>query len=396
MSKLLGFNYLHFRSLFVLTLILVLASTLFSLTALSFLGFYNSFNAYLGEESNVVAIYDVQSSTPFTGIIPAYLTSQVSTINGVLACSPEVITPCIVNNQSLFIRGIVPEEFYKLNPITMIEGKILNQSNINSIILGKNLADRLNVKVNDEILVLAALADRYLELQVTGIYLSHSSMDDEALVLLNVGQWLRATDYNHVTMIRVQINPAIVGSNEIYQDLARNASSAQATTSPSTTNQATNYQDMIPWININFPASHIGVEGTQNLMQSYLDRYGITEQALIVLSVMVFLFSSLTVAIASKTLMQQHREDIITLRSLGASRKTLKFDILCKLLPLSLVASGLGILITALILTVLQGYDYLQVLTHKVIFSFDPVIVVLNFVLVLTLVTISIACSDID
>ncbi len=131
-------------------------------------------------------------------------------------------------------------------------------------------------------------------------------------------------------------------------------------------------------------------------MQSYLDRYGITEQALIVLSVMVFLFSSLTVAIASKTLMQQHREDIITLRSLGASRKTLKFDILCKLLPLSLVASGLGILITALILTVLQGYDYLQVLTHKVIFSFDPVIVVLNFVLVLTLVTISIACSDID
>jgi ABC-type lipoprotein release transport system permease subunit len=396
MSKLLGFKYLRFRSLFVLTLILILASTLFSVTALSFLGFYNSFNAYLGEENNIIAIYDVQSRTPFTGIIPAYLTNQVSTINGVLACSPEVITPCIVHNQSLFIRGIVPEEFYKLNPITMTEGKILNQSGINSILIGKNLATRLNVKVNDEILVLAALADRYLELQVTGVYSSHSSMDDEALVLLNVGQWLRATDYNHVTMIRAKINPTLVGSNEIYQDLSRNASSTQAKTSQSTTNQATIYQEMIPWTNINFPIGHIGVKGAQSLMESYLARYGITEQALIVLSVMVFLFSSVTVAVASQTLMQQHREDIATLRSLGASRKTLKFDILCKLLPLSLVASGLGILITALILTVLQGYDYLQVLSHEVIFSFDPVIVVLNFVLVLTLVAVSIACSDLD
>jgi ABC-type lipoprotein release transport system permease subunit len=371
MTKLLGFNYLRFRSLFVLTLILILASTLFSVTALSFLGFYNSFNAYLGEENNIIAIYDVQSRTPFTGIIPAYLTNQVSTINGVLACSPEVITPCIVNNQSLFIRGIMPEEFYKLNPITMTEGKILNQSDINSILLGKNLATRLNVKVNDEILVLATLADRYLELQVTGVYVSHSSMDDEALVLLNAGQWLRSTDYNHVTMIRVKINPAIVGSNDIYQEIARNASSTQAKTSQSTTNQATNYQDMIPWTNINFQVGQIGVQGTQSLMKSYLDRYGITEQALIVLSVMVFLFSSVTVAVASQTLMQQHKEDIVTLRSIGASRKTLKFDILCKLLPLSLVASGLGILVTVLILTLLNGYGYLLVLSHRVIFSFE-------------------------
>lgn len=396
MSKLLGFSYLRFRHLFVLALILVLASTLFSVTALSFLGFYKSFNAYLGEEDNVIAIYNVQSRTPFTGIVPAYLTNQVSTINGVLACSPEVITPCIVHNQSLFIRGIMPEEFCKLSTITMIEGKILNRSDINSIVLGKNLADRLKVKVNDKILVLATLADRYLELQVTGVYLSHSSMDDEALVLLNVGQWLRGTNYNYVTVIRVKINPAIIGSNEIYQELARNASSTQAATSQSSTNHATKFQEIIPWTSINFPAGNIGVQGTQSLMKSYLDRYGITQQALIVLSIMVFLFSSVTVAVASQTLMQQHKEDIVTLRSVGATKKILKFDILCKLLPLSLAASGLGILITALILTLLNGCGYLRVLSHRVIFSFDPVTVVLNFVLVFTIVAVSVARSDMD
>ena len=396
MSKLSSFKYLRHRNLFVLTLILVLASTLFSVTALSFLGFYNSFNAYLGQESNIIAVYDVQSRTPFTGIIPACLTNQVGTMNGVLACSPEIISPCIVNGQSILIRGIVPEEFYKLNPLTMVEGKTLNQSDINSILLGKNLANRLNLKVNDDVLVLDTLYDRYLELQVTGVYVSHSSMDNEALVLLNVGQWLRSTSYNYVTVIRVKINPALISSNLIYQEIARNASSTQTTKSQTTTNQAPSIQDIIPWVNINFPASHLGVEGTQSLMASYLGRYGITEQALIVLSITVFLFSSVTIAIASQTFMQQHKEDIETLRSIGTSKKTLKFDIFCKLLPFSLAASGLGIVLTWLILTLLNGYGYLQVLMQPIIFSLDPLIVVLNFILILALVAISIACADID
>ncbi|MCW4003050.1 MAG: hypothetical protein NWE95_03950 [Candidatus Bathyarchaeota archaeon] len=394
MSKLFYFRYLRFRPLFALTLILALSSALFSVTALSFLAFYRSFNAYLGEDENIIAVYNLQSKTPFTGIIPAYLTSQVSTVDGVLACSPEVITPCIVNNQAFFVRGIVLEEFEKLNTLTIIEGGNLNQTNINSLIIGKNLDARLNVKVNDKLLVLGVLADRYLELQVAGVYLSHSSMDDEALVLLNVGQWLRGTSYNHVSMLRVKVNPTLVSSNDIYQELARNASSAQSSPSQPATSQTTKYGEMIPWSAINFQIGQIGVGNTQTLMKSYLDRYGITEQTLIVLSVMIFLFSAFTITVASQTLMQQHKEDIVTLRSLGTSRKNIKFDFVCKLLPLSLLASGLGLVITGLTLSLLQKFGYLQVLSHCVVFSFDPLIVVLNFILVLSLAVIGIFSSD--
>jgi ABC-type lipoprotein release transport system permease subunit len=392
-SKLFRFRYLRFRHLLVLTLILVLSSALFSVTALSFLGFYKSFNAYLSEDDSIIAVYNVQSRTPFTGIIPAYLTSQVSAMDGVLACSPEVITPCIVNNQSFFIRGIVPDEFKKLNTLEMIEGGNLKQSGINSLLLGKSLADRLNVKVNDKMLVLGVLADRYLELQVTGVYLSHSSMDDEALVLLNVGQWLRGTSYNYVSMVRVKTNPSLVSSNDIYQELAKNASSVQSSSQPAT-GQATKYQEMIPWSAINFQIGQIGVGSTQSLMKSYLDRYGITEQVLIVLSVMVFLFSGVTIAVASQTFMQQHKRDIVTLWSLGVSRKNIKIDVVSKLLPVALLASTLGLLITGLTLSLLQRFGYLQVLSHNVTFSFDPLIAVLNFLLILSLVIIGIISSD--
>ena len=392
MSKLFRFKYLQLRQLFILTLILALVSTLFSLTAFSFLGYYKSFNAYLGEEDNIVAIHDAQSRTPFTGVVPAYLTDQISQVNGVLACSPETITPCIILNQSLFIRGILPEEFFKLNPLTMVEGDFLNLSSINSIVLGKNVADRLKVRLNDEILVFATLADRYLELQVTGIYISHSGMVDEALVQLNVGQWLRFNDYNSVSLIRAQINPAEVSSSAIYQTLAKNASSNQ--TKPSAASPHTKYQDLIPWTTTNFPIAKIKVEDSRNVMKSYLDRFGITKEALIVLSVMVFFFSSIIVLVASQTLMLQHKEDLATLQSLGVTRRGLKVDVLCKILPLSLVASALGILISVSALWVLESYGFLQVLSHGVNFSFDPLVILLNFVLVLALVSLSIAHSD--
>jgi ABC-type lipoprotein release transport system permease subunit len=397
MSRLSRFRYLHFRGLLVLTLILALASTLFSITAVSFLGFYNGFNAYLGEDAGVVAVYDVGSRTPFSGFVPAYLTENLSRIDGVLACSPEVITPCIVRNQTLFIRGIVPEDFSKINPPVMVEGVFLNASSLGSVVLGKNAADRLNIKVNDTVLVLATLADRYLELKVTGIYLSHSSMDDEALVQLNVGQWLRFSDYNRVTLIRVKINPDITRSNVVYQELARNASStpsSQSISKPS--NQQTPHQAIIPWSNINFPISKIGVTSTENVMKSFLDQYGITKEALVVLSIMIFVFSSVTIAVACQTLMQQHKSDFETLCSLGVSRCLLRFDVLCKVLPVSFAASALGTALAAVILSVLGSFGFLSVLSHGVVFSVDPLVVALNFVLMLGLVVFSVVRWGLD
>ncbi len=396
MSRLFGFRYLRLRLLVVLTLILALVSTLFLVTALSLLGFYKSFNAYLGEEKDVVAVYDRQSRTPFTGVIPAYLAEQVSAVNGVLVCSPETITPCIVNNQSLFVRGVLTDAFFELNPVTIVEGRALSQSDLGSVMLGVNLAKRLGVSVGDRILVLATLADRYVELEVSAVYLSHSSMDDEALVLLNIGQWLRFNDYNKVTLIRAKVNPSVVGAADIYQELARNAQSQTGLSSPSnSSNRQASYQGLMPWATVNFKIESLGVEDTQNLMKGYLDSYGVTKEALMILSVLVFVFSSVTVFAASQTFIRQHREDLDTLSHIGASRKTVKLDVLLKLLPLSLVASGLGAMVSVAALMVLETFGYLRVLSHVLVFHLDPLILALNFVLVLALVAVSVLRSDI-
>lgn len=82
--SLIPFKYLRRQRVLTLIIILTLTSTLFSITAYSFLGFYNGFTDYIGQEKDIIAIYSKVGSTPFTGVVPIIITNQISQLNGVL------------------------------------------------------------------------------------------------------------------------------------------------------------------------------------------------------------------------------------------------------------------------------------------------------------------------
>jgi hypothetical protein len=206
---------------------------LFSLTALSLLGFYRGFTVYLGEGEDIVAVYDRGSRTPFTGLVPAYLAEKIGALSGVLACSPEAIAPCIVKGEAFFLRGIMPEGFMKLNQLTMMGGRMLEVGDLNCMVVGRNAAERLRINIGDKMLVLSVLADRYVELHVKGIFVSHSPLDDEILTPLHVGQWMRGADYGYVTLIRFKIDRSAITLSRILEEITREASDmSQPSTAP--------------------------------------------------------------------------------------------------------------------------------------------------------------------
>ena len=391
LSRLIGFRYFKWQRILTLALIVTFSSMLFSITALSFLGFYKGFTAYLGEGENIVVVYDSKSHTPFTGLVPAYLSEKISTLKGVLASSPEIIVPCILKGKSIFLRGIVPNDFTKLNQLTMIEGSMLNLNELNSIIIGKKVAERLHIKSNEKILIIGVLTDRYVELNVKGIFISNSPLDDEILAPLYVGQWLRGVDYGYATLIRFKIDRSSINPSKIFEEIAKEASPSQVQITPS----ETQHIRIIQRIAI-FRIEDISVKEAYNFMSSYIERYGVTRESLIILSIMVFLFSSASIAVASKIFLMQHKGEIEVLRSIGTSKKLLKRDILIKLLPLSIIASSIGFIAALIILTIIQGYGYLQVLSHTIPLQIDLFIITINFILVLLLVSISILKSDIE
>jgi predicted lysophospholipase L1 biosynthesis ABC-type transport system permease subunit len=136
-------------------------------------------------------------------------------------------------------------------------------------------------------------------------------------------------------------------------------------------------------------AGEIGAKEAYDLMRSYMERYGLTRESLLVLSSTVLLLSSISIAVAFRTVVAQHRDEIEVIRSVGASKRILKADILVKLLPWAAAASLTGLLLAVLTLNLIQRAGFLQVLSHSPSISVDPLIFLLNFLFVLLLMLAS-------
>ncbi|MGB9729511.1 MAG: FtsX-like permease family protein [Thermoprotei archaeon] len=389
--RIIGFRYIRRQRIVIFIIILVLSSMLFSIMAFSLLGFYKGFSAYLGEGKDIVVVYDRKSSTPFTGLIPVYLVGNLSSIKGVIATSPEIIVPCLLKNESVFLRGVIPEKFVKLNQLVIIKGSMLELEDLNSVIVGRRIAERLNLKLGEKVLVLSVLVNRYLELQVKGIFVSGSVIDDEIIAPLYVGQWLRGTDYNYVTVIRVKIDGSIVKPSTIFEAITMKSSETGLSGGGQLPEGF-----VVSLSRVGFNIEDIGVNEAQKFMESYLNKYGVTRESLIVLSVMVFLLSSAAIVIASKTILIQHKGEVSVLRSIGVSKKLLKKDLLIKLLFWSLIASSIGIILGVTILTIMQENGFLQVLSHTVPMQLDPLVIILDFVLVFILILVMVLRSELE
>jgi ABC-type lipoprotein release transport system permease subunit len=388
--KLLGFRYLKKRNVFILFLIVTLISTLFSTTTFTLLGFYNGFNAYLGEGDNIIAIYSTMGSTPFSGLVPSYLAENINTLKGVLASSPEILAPCMVKGEAVFARGAVLEELSKLNPLTPVEGNLSASTDFDSAIVGKNLAEKLGLRPSDQILVQGTLTERYLELHIVGVYESYTPMDDEIVVPLYAGQCLRAVDYGWVTLIRVKIDRAQVTPETIYEEIAKEASQPSQDSG-----QQPTQSEVVPWPQFSFLLKNVGAEDAQTFMKSYLDRYGVTVENVLILAATIFIFSSASLAIAITTLTRQHKREIEILQSLGASKRTVKTDFLARTLTVSLIASACGTILAMLALTAMWGTGYLQALSHRISVQFNPIVIALNFALVAIVVSVTILKSTV-
>jgi len=395
--SLLNFRYLNRKRIVALTVILTLASTLFSITAYSFLGFYNGFTNYVGEDKDIIAVYSKSGSTPYSGVISISLANSMSVLNGVYAVSPETMAPCTVNDQAVFIRGIIPNDLSQLNPLKIVSGQALTINDTDSAIIGQRLSQRLKLKTGDEFLAFSVLSKTYVELQVKGIFQSDSSLNDEALVPLYVGQWLRGLSYNEATLIRAKINPSQTNANQVYWQITNQVSEPSTSASPSSSpkNQfQEEFGALIPLTPTYINIMDIGVEQSQQFMQSYLDRFGVSKDALIILSAIVLVFASGTATVAISLFVRQHSNEISILRSIGVSARKVKMDLTIRMVLWAFIATLTGTAVSALVIFLFQGLGYLQVLSHSIIFQLDPLIIFANFALLSVLIGISIVRTE--
>lgn len=382
----------------MLILILALTSTLFSITAYSFTGFYNGFTNYVGGGENIAVFYSTKATTPYTGLIYTSLEAEIATLTGVLATSPEVINPSVVNDEAVFVRGIVPEDFAEINQLSMIEGNDLVLNDANKAIIGQAAAQKLDLKTGDDFIVFGVMHQKYLQLEVKGIFeCSEQALNDEILIPLYAGQWLRGENYYQITLVRAKFDVNQTGVHQLFQALAENQQNPAPTQfpTPSPTSQAEQQLgSLIPLDSGVIDLQFVGVDQSQEFMSSYLEEYGVSKNVLIVLSIVVFLFASGTAITATTLFVEQHATDINTIRSIGVSYRKIKLDITVKMVGWALISTALGTVVSAVVIDLFQRIGYLQVLSHTISFQLDPLIIVANFALLVLIISVNMARTE--
>ncbi len=206
---------LTFKECFIYILTLSLASSFFLITVTLFNNVY-SFDISNQEERGVFVLREKGAVSSATSLIPLYFTHVLKMVKGVKEVSPEAVALCYVKGEPVIVRGVNPKIFYS---VVTVKGVKLNQSDVFSAVLGLDLAERLRVGTGEELLVFSGLNDKFVELKIKGFFSSRSPFKDEILVPLNIGQWLRGTNYGFVSLLRVKIEEKVINKEFLFREV---------------------------------------------------------------------------------------------------------------------------------------------------------------------------------
>ncbi len=377
MTGLARYMYLDRRRLAVLLAVVVAASMLAGVTGILLLGARRGVEAFAAPTRGVAVVYDASSRTPFTGLLPMGLAQSLAGVEGVEAVSPEVLAPCLVRGEPVFLRGVVPENFSETVELEILEGRSLS-GNPYEALVGKRVAERLGVGVGDRILAVGVLKPVYAELVIVGVYETGTPLDDEILVHLETAQWFRTSSYGQVTLLRVKTEkPLPIGQEPGGGD-------GRVSDLVVLVSRLARYLE-----SLGGKTGRAGAATPRGFAERYVEDLGLGRETLYLLTLVVLLFSAAGIVAAVDTVVVLHREEIGVLRTLGASRRTVKADMALKLAPWVTGASLLGVLLAVALMG--AAGQQLLLLSHRIPPLPDPLLVASTVAAVLLVVVAALA-----
>ncbi|MEM4546941.1 MAG: FtsX-like permease family protein [Zestosphaera sp.] len=254
--------------------------------------------------------------------------SFVQGLSGVYATTPVLTIYASLNNSFVALQGIVPSEYQLVTGgLNIVDGELFSCLDCPEAVIGKALADRLNVTVGDNVTL--TVNETQVSLRVTGIYESGL-------------QFFEATNI-YVPLNYLQSITGVTGAfSEILVKL-ENPSLAQ--------DVASTIQSMYPDLRAIVQTTQIQ-QVTQVL--STLSTFFITIGLIAITAGGFGVANTMLINVFERT------REIGILRAIGASSKTILLLFLIEAILLGLIGGVLGIAIGLLLAHVLPGYFPLQ------------------------------------
>jgi ABC-type lipoprotein release transport system permease subunit len=362
---------------------LMLCSILFAVSVPLLVGIGEIPEKAFGQD--VVTLSQVSSADP----LKADIAYGLKGVPGVGAASPEIYSFCAVGQEPVFVRGVLVEEYLKIENGTLSPGS-LNET-WRFAVAGSRLAKRMGIGIGDKIVLTGSVVPKIVEMDITGIYSSPDGGGNDLLVPLWVAGGLSGIGEGMVHAIRVQasnltaISAFLEGTEERLVISQGGGVSTPINTNTSAsgteTQLALRYLDSATFKASN--GSYVSLfvqEGTENVN--------------VVVGGFIALEGTLTfvgsVAVMNRVLAHRHRE-IGILSAIGATRWKILGMTLYEALPVAVSASIIGVTIGSALAVAIDQFGLLVMFGQSVVPVFTLQIII---IMIASMVSISLGAAS--
>lgn len=363
------YKYLKRKTFFILLIAILLVSSIFSFTIEGLILFINAGLGYFGS-GNV--IYDTKSRTIFTGSINLVEIKNLL-VSENIELAPEVIIPVYINDKYLLCRGIDFSILQKYNiyNIKVTKGRLPNYNN--EVIIGHKAAERINIDVNDVIIIKSIIRDVYVIAIVSGIFYSDSPLDYELLATLELAQYLRGFDRNHVTLVRVfQSKGVEIGVGKVNEAL-----------------QGQDIKKLAHQINETLKIK-AAIISNEKIFSIYMKKFGFSGYSILMIAVLTLMLILSGLYYITNAFIEENIDIIYQLYMIGARIKSIKMDILIKLTPYIILFTVVSYYISHKILLYIWSIIDIQYILHIYDIGINLFSLALTIFLILTVFMVSV------
>ena len=324
-----------------LVLILVASSAAFAVSLSILLSTQQVGSSVLGEQGGIVIISSGNSRTPLTSTLPLSVVNSLGSIRGISAYSPEVLAPSMASGKLVVVVGVYPSLFDRLESgsLTILSGSGTIGNYTNTALVGDSIASTLGLKVGSHLLLSGVLNSADAEVVVGGVFHTGTTLDDEIVAPVWVGQWLRGFDYQVVSIVRLRLDSG--QSQSAIEQTILNSLGKQNSTSSSPLGSFYSTFANTPLTPSQLASLNIQVNaGTSS---DFLSRtLGLSQESIWIISALVFLSVSIAVIFAFQEAVLNSRGDLITFSMIGMSRNRIRIGMIISSLIFALISGLVG------------------------------------------------------
>ena len=350
------------RSVLALAAILLITSAAFDVTSSILLSVNDTASGILGESSDTIVVTQGSSRAPFLGTLPLALAGDLGSVSGIKTISPEVFAPSTLSNRPVMVRGVDPERFMQIQSPVILEGSPIAPNDTTLAMVGVTLSRQLGIHPGSLITLVGGVQATIAQLTVKGVFSTGTTLDNEVVAPIWVGDWLRGVSYGTVTILRIQVGPG--------QDPSQVALAVQRLVQNSTAAAGGGQAPVENYLPANLPiSSFVGlhIQASPDAAAAFFNRaVGLSEANIWLVSALVFVSMSVAIVCALQEAVFRSRNELGVLRTVGMSSRSLSWNLIAAATSVSFVASAAGLLIGWTLLTLFADYSPIQLAFYAV------------------------------